>query len=71
MKTDTMMTQEEVRNRGMDALKKELGTSGMLRFLHQFETGKGNYTIERRKVLDHLSLKEILRGNRSRRAIVR
>lgn len=59
------LTQEEVRVRGMDALKKELGIVGTLRFLQQFDRGKGDYTKERHRILDGLSLNDILRGSRA------
>lgn len=55
-----IMTQEDVRTRGMDALQKELGTVGMLRFLQQFHNGRGNYTKERHKWLDHLTIEDVL-----------
>ena len=53
------MTAEQIRNRGLEALKQELGDSGMTRFLQMFETGHGDYTAERRQWLDHLTLDEI------------
>ena len=61
MRTATM-TQEEVRVRGMNALKRELGVVGMLRFLQQFDRGRGDYTKDRRRYLDKLGLDEILAG---------
>lgn len=42
---------EEIRQQGIDALTRELGTVGMIRFLQQFETGKGDYTAERHQWL--------------------
>ncbi len=41
------MTLNQIRNAGLDALMKALGPVGMVRFLQQFETGKGNYSTER------------------------
>ena len=41
------MSLEELRQRGIAALAKELGPLGMIRFLQQFETGTGNYSTER------------------------
>lgn len=41
------MTPEALRNVGLDALRRELGVVGMVRFLQQFETGKDDYTAER------------------------
>jgi hypothetical protein len=45
------MTLEEIRQHGIDALARELGPVGMIRFLQQFETGKGDYTAERHQWL--------------------
>jgi len=36
-----------IRKLGLDALAKELGPLGMVRFLQQFEGGIGDYTRER------------------------
>ena len=41
------MTPETLRQAGLDALRRELGVAGMVRFLQQFEMGGGNYTAER------------------------
>lgn len=45
------MSMEEIRQRGIDVLAKELGPNGMIRFLQQFETGRGDYTAERHQWL--------------------
>ncbi len=49
----------ELRRVGIDALVKSLGHLGMVRFIQQFDTGKGNYTKERAELLDSLSLDTI------------
>ena len=46
-----MLTLEEIRVAGLDALTRELGPVGMTRFLQQFEIGRGNYTQERHQWL--------------------
>ncbi len=43
----------EIRKKGIEALNNALGPVGMVRFLHQFDSGAGDYTKER-----HLWLKE-------------
>lgn len=43
----TTATLEEIRRAGVEALRRELGVVGMVRFLQQFETGRGDYTEER------------------------
>ena len=49
----------ELRRVGIDALVKSLGPLGMVRFIQQFDTGRGNYTKERAELLDSLSLDTI------------
>ena len=61
------MTTEQIRNRGLEALKQELGVVGMTRFLQMFETGHGDYTAERRQWLDHLTLDEIYSSIQAKR----
>lgn len=41
------MTLIQIRNAGLAALMNALGPVGMIRFLQQFETGKGDYSTER------------------------
>jgi len=41
------MTLEEVRRTGLQALSRDLGPVGLIRFLQQFEVGYGDYTAER------------------------
>lgn len=53
-----MKTLEEIRERGYDALKRELGVVDFVRFLQQFETGRGDYTRERGDWLDGMTLKD-------------
>lgn len=44
-------TLEEIRRAGVEALRRELGVVGMVRFLQQFETGNGDYTEERQQIV--------------------
>ena len=41
------ITPEALRIAGLEALRRELGATGMVRFLQQFEMGSGDYTAER------------------------
>lgn len=50
MSTKTM-TLEQIRLAGLEALARELGPVGMVRFLQQFETGRGDYSAERHRWL--------------------
>lgn len=61
------MTPEQIRSRGLRALEEALGPVGMLRFLQQFEPGQGDYTEERHKWLDDLTLEDIRRSIERRR----
>jgi hypothetical protein len=54
-----MMSLEEIRQIGLEALSRELGPVGMVRFLQQFETGYGDYTAERHTWLKERSVSEI------------
>lgn len=46
-----MDTLEDIRRAGIEALTRELGPVGLVRFLQQFETGHGDYTAERQEWL--------------------
>ncbi len=50
----------QIRQLGIEALAKALGPVGMVRFLQQFETGSGDYTDSRDKLLKNASAEEIL-----------
>ena len=41
----------EIRTIGFEALLRELGPAGAIRFIQQYETGSGDYTRDRRKIL--------------------
>ena len=43
-------------------LIKEMGVIDTIRFINQFTTGHGNYTEERRKMVDTMTLDEIISG---------
>ncbi len=65
----TTMTLEEIRLAGLRALSRELGTVGLVRFLQQFETGHGDYTMERHDWLDKDTVQDIVQQIRERREI--
>ena len=48
-------TVEEVYKRGLEALSRELGPVGMVRFIQMFEPGKGDYVKDREKLLNSIS----------------
>lgn len=53
-----------VRQIGMSALKRDLGTVGAAYFLRQFSSGKSDYTAERENVLKDITLEEIIKNVR-------
>ena len=54
-------TGEQIRVRGLAALKKELGRAGLARFLRHYEPGAGDYTRERGQLLKGLTMVELCR----------
>jgi hypothetical protein len=61
------MTLDQIRRAGLEALGRALGPAGMVRFLQQFETGRGDYSKERHRLLDKTGVKTIARRIRRRR----
>jgi LmbE family N-acetylglucosaminyl deacetylase len=62
-----MMSLEQIRIAGMEALARELGIVGMVRFLQQFETGHGDYSKDRHKWLDDQELDAVVKRIREKR----
>jgi hypothetical protein len=60
-------TLDQIRREGLAALRARLGVTGMVRFLQQFENGKGDYTAERRSWVDRVTLADIRAGAATRR----
>jgi hypothetical protein len=57
--TTENLTLYEIRTLGFDALIRELGPAGAIRFIQQYESGQGDYTRNRRKLLPKKSVREI------------
>jgi len=57
-----------IREKGITALTKELGSSGMAVFMSQFENGSGNYTEEREALLKNLTIDDIVTGIKKRKS---
>ena len=53
-------TADEIRKAGLVALYKALGQADTLRFLQQFDPGKGDYTREREQLLGRPSVAELI-----------
>jgi hypothetical protein len=45
------LSQEEIRSIGLEVLARELGPTGLIRFLQMYEHGNGDYTDEREHIL--------------------
>ena len=59
--TNENLTLYEIRTIGFDALIRELGPAGAIRFIQQYESGHGDYTRNRKKLLPKRSVREIAR----------
>jgi hypothetical protein len=53
-------TLDEIRRAGLAALERELGHVDTVRFLQQFEKGKGDYTEDRHQWLDGVRVDDLL-----------
>ena len=65
--TTPMMTLNQIQQKGLEVLSRELGPVGMIRFLQMFETGQGDYTKERHQWLDDQRIEDIAQRVRQRR----
>ena len=61
------MSLEQIRITGMEALARELGIVGMIRFLQQFETGYGDYSEDRHQWLDNQSMDSLVKRIQEKR----
>lgn len=50
----------EITTKAIHILSKEIGLENTIRFLNQFTTGYGNYTEERRKMFNEMSVSGIV-----------
>jgi hypothetical protein len=57
----------ELNQRATDALVREVGIVDAIRFLNQFRTGGGNYTMEREQLFQGMSVKDIADELKSRK----
>ena len=60
MKSEKPVTLLEIRRAGLEALARELGPVGMIRFPQQYETGHGDYSVERHQWVDQVNLDTIV-----------
>lgn len=55
------LTLEDIRTTGLEILLRGLGPVGLIRFLQQYENGRGDYSVERHQWLDRFSIEEIVK----------
>jgi hypothetical protein len=61
------LSQEEIRNIGLEVLARELGPTGLIRFLQMYEHGNGDYTQEREDILPRQTAAQITEKIRQNR----
>lgn len=54
------MTQQQIRKEGIEILSQYMGITGLIRFLQQSETGYGDYTKERDRLLGDPGLEQLV-----------
>jgi hypothetical protein len=59
MNTPTAWTEGESRRTDLEALERELGLVGMIRYLQERNPGSGDYTAERSAWLDKITLDDL------------
>ena len=55
------MSEEEFERRTLDAIHREFGPGGVVRFLMAFRSGKGDYTRDRHQWLDGITMEHMAR----------
>jgi len=55
------MTLNEIKERGLLALKKELGVTGLIKFLSIYTAGSGNYVEDRKEILENYDILSIVK----------
>jgi hypothetical protein len=61
-----MKSANQIRKEGIDALIEALGVVDAIKFMEQFDVGKGNYTEERNKWLKQDNIDEIVEEMRKK-----
>lgn len=58
------LTPQDIRREGFRALLERLGPVGAIRFIQQYDAGRGDYTAERKSWLGDLTIDEVLEKER-------
>jgi hypothetical protein len=61
------MSNRDIRMKGLKVLWDNLGPDNVIRFLHQYDIGKGDYTQERQAWKQRISIKQIVNGVETKR----
>lgn len=59
---------DSIRERGVKVLTRELGAAGMVQFMQQLQSGKGDYTKDRHKILGGLKVSQVVAEIRRHRS---
>ncbi|HEU4886208.1 MAG TPA: hypothetical protein VFT45_28470 [Longimicrobium sp.] len=59
---------DEIRQAELEALQRELGLVGMIRYLQKVRPGSGDYTAERAELVGNMTVDEIYERIEKRRA---
>lgn len=51
----------QIRKIGIEVLNRELGPVATIKFLQQYESGSGDYSLERHEWIDNFSIEDIVR----------
>lgn len=54
------MSQDDIHRAALEALRSELGLAGMVRFIHQFDKGSGDYTAERAQLQAGMTMEDVM-----------
>ena len=60
MKPMIDLSPPEIRKRGWNALKSELGIAGSLKYLLEYNKGEGNYTVLRKEMFQDKKVRDII-----------
>lgn len=63
-----MQPMQQLTRRATDALVKEIGVVDAVRFLSQFQIDSGDYTAERKRLFEGMSVRDIVREIKERRS---